>query len=82
MDGQSFSLANRFVPRGSLKKINKEIIKTFRVKILQNSVCEMIIFYLRQFRGTFLLKKGFLGEFCIKVDIFDGSITAQWAKIG
>jgi len=23
-----------------------------------------------------------LGEFCIKVDIFDGSITAQWAKIG
>jgi len=32
---------------------------------------------------TFYLKKGFLGEFCIKVDIFiDGSITAQWAKIG
>jgi len=25
----------------------------------------------------FYLKKGFLGEFCIKVDIFDGSITAQ-----
>jgi len=27
-------------------------------------------------------KKGFLGEFCIKVDIFDGLITAHWAKIG
>ena len=23
-----------------------------------------------------------MGEFCVKVDIFDGSITAQWAKIG
>jgi len=27
-------------------------------------------------------KKGFLGEFCMKVDIFDRSITAQWAKNG
>jgi len=23
-----------------------------------------------------------MGKFCIKIDIFDGSITAQWAKIG
>jgi len=23
-----------------------------------------------------------MGEFCIKVDFFDGSITAHWAKIG
>jgi len=30
---------------------------------------------------SFYIKKGFLGEFCKKVDIFDGSI-AQWAKIG
>ena len=51
---------------------------------MQNSAFKMIIFLnYANLELTFYLKKGFLGEFCIKVDIFiDGSITAQWAKIG
>jgi len=52
---------------------------------LQNGVFKMIMFYLRLFRVTFLLKKGIFGrilKFNIKVDIFDGTVTDQWAKIG
>jgi len=72
------------VPRGSLKKnVFKGIIKTFWVEISQNGVFKVINFFIyANLELPFYLKKGFLGEFSIKVDIFDGSITAQWAKIG
>jgi len=51
---------------------------------LQNGVFKMINFFIyANLELPFYFKeKGFLGEFCIKVDIFDGSITARWAKIG
>jgi len=60
------------------------MIKTLWVKILQNGVFEMIKFFIEANLELpfYLIYKWFMREFCIKIDIFDGSITAQWAKIG
>jgi len=51
---------------------------------LQNGVFKMTNFFVyANLEIPFYFKKeGFWGEFCIKVDIFDGSLTAQWAKNG